>query len=223
MPLIGGSGGRGYYKIGWNAGAGGGAILVASPTSIAIGGEVWARGGDGYSPAGGGSGGGIRLRSPNVSVAQAGEVKATKGAGGCDIAYPSDGRIRIECEAGGQQLDGTISPAPVVEYSPSVLLPGSDAPVLRAALVNNVPVPDDPFARMLTPDVEIWESNPITVHVDGFNIPVGASVKLRVVPIRADPFTVTGTLSDAGGGLVTADLSVTFPSGPSEVQLRATW
>ena len=77
FPLVGGSGGEGANTSYASGGAGGGAILIASSTSIAVTGSILARGGQGaavfngfgdtnHQIGGGGSGGAIRLVAPVV-------------------------------------------------------------------------------------------------------------------------------------------------------------
>lgn len=98
--LIGGGGGGGGgdgscgAACGWAGGGGGGAIQISSRASISIGGELRARGGDGYGIAGsgggaggGGAGGAFLLEAPAIAVngtivVDGGDGGAAGGAGG---------------------------------------------------------------------------------------------------------------------------------------------
>jgi len=82
----------------------------------------------------------------------------------------------------------------------------------------------DPGGGILTTDVDLSVTGACTIDIEATGIPVGTSVSVRVIPARGNVITATSTpLADAGGGLLTATASVTFPSGRSEVQLRANW
>lgn len=111
-PLIGGGGGGGGGDgscggaCGWPGGGGGGAIQLSSRASIAISGQLRARGGDGFGLAGnaggaggGGAGGTFVLEAPTITLA--GTVTVDGGNGG-----PSGGGN------GGAGATGASSPTP---------------------------------------------------------------------------------------------------------------
>lgn len=236
FPLIGGSGGSaGPNSPG--AGAGGGAILIASSGSITLtaGSIISAIGGRGLGPnsgplAGGGSGGAVRLIAGN-QIAGSGFILATGGhagtsSGGC--LFAGVGRIRIE----GQEavnLTGTISPTPHIVNTPGSVFPDSSAPKLNVVAIENALalVPEDPSAGILTSDVDIQPASPNVisrVFIEATNIAPGTRVEVRIVPARGPVLTVSSTdLIDAGDGVLTATADVVFPPGRSEIQLRANW
>jgi hypothetical protein len=97
VPLVGGGGGGGGgdatndVGYGWPGGGGGGGVQIAARISIAIPGEISARGGTGYGVVGdidggggGGAGGGVLLESPTVSIA--GSIVVDGGDGGPSAA-----------------------------------------------------------------------------------------------------------------------------------------
>ncbi len=113
VPLYGGCGGGAgggtkYIKAGYGAG-GGGAIQIASNTTITVNGIIWAPGGGGGgSPQGGGGGGGgsggaILLEAPAIGVS--GIIAANGGgggaAGGNSSGYPGKVGLQSTAQAPG--------------------------------------------------------------------------------------------------------------------------
>jgi hypothetical protein len=97
VPLVGGGGGGGGgdatndVGYGWPGGGGGGGVQIAAAISIAIPGEISARGGIGYGVVGdvdggggGGAGGGVLLESPMIAIT--GSIVVDGGDGGPSAA-----------------------------------------------------------------------------------------------------------------------------------------
>ncbi len=232
LPSIGGSGGTtgdtSSSQCGDN-GAGGGAILIAATGEIVLNtnGGISACGGRpaGYM-GGGGSGGGIRLLADTISGGG-----ALRAYGGVCQGCPADartanggaGRIRI----GAYDFSGLTDPGDPnwIAGPPGPIFPPSDAPTLRATLVDTVSVPADPEAGIMTADLEISSSSVVTVEIEATNIPAGTTVNVIVTPHNGPKGTYTSTpLVDIGGGVLTATAEVSrFQAGRSEVYLRANW
>jgi hypothetical protein len=121
VPLVGGGGGGGGGDAtnnggyGWAGGGGGGAIQIAARLAITIGGEISARGGNGYGGTtmvdgggGGGAGGGVLLESPMVTIG--GAVVVDGGNGGQGAAG-----------AGGTGATGTHAAQPGATSSSTMI------------------------------------------------------------------------------------------------------
>lgn len=217
VPLIGGSGGGGTSDGG---GSGGGAILIASSDVIALGpaGSITANGGSTTGVLGGaGSGGSIRMIANSVSGQ--GQLRAIGGAG----FYPGqDGRIRIDADM--VTLTDLGLPNWISSFAPMPVFPAANAPVLQVTTIGGQSASTDPAATIYTTETILNTGLPVTVGIEARNIPAGTTVSVRIVPARGAPFTVTSTpLVLQGGGVLTATATVTFPSGKSEIQLRANW
>jgi len=131
IPLIGGSGGSGYYTS-QNGGAGGGAILIAVTRTITVNGYCHADGGGaGYTWDG--SGGAIRLVANQITGT--GTLEALGGYG----APTSVGRIRLEANS----FSGGITvnpPGPgVTPSNPATIFPATNLNMwLSGEPANNV-------------------------------------------------------------------------------------
>jgi hypothetical protein len=137
----GGGGGSGDYlnrpEFGGTSGGGGGggALMISSPVSITISGQVLANGGPGGDAyigtglvtgcnpqpgagGGGGSGGVIFLSSPNITVAAGATVSTAGGAGGAQSEFATGGgggpgglgRIRLSVTPSTCTLSGSFNP-----------------------------------------------------------------------------------------------------------------
>lgn len=243
MPLIGGSGGSsGPNALARGAGAGGGAILIASGDGTIEGevnsrititstGKVRANGGGFYPDSHGGSGGAIRLMA--TTVEGPGRLEASgHGSNPCSefgcgpFVAPAGwcggaGRIRIE--AVNNSVSNTNPPF-TFGTPPGLIFPPASAPALRVTHINGVPVTGDPVAGITTQDVEIQREGASNVRIEATNVPEGTVVKVRVVPVLGPVIEVTSSpLKDLGGGVLVAFAGVVFPAGRSEIQLRANW
>lgn len=229
FPLIGGSGGGGGgpHIFGNSGGSGGGAILIASSQAISVStvpnvARINAAGALGNaSGGGGGSGGAIRMIAPTIFATSGGTVAHALGRGGSQGGGSgSDGRIRLEADTFvGVPI---CSPNPVTSH-PNAVFPPSTAPRLRATFVANQPVPSDPLGGIQTEDVSLNSLQPVTIAISANNVPLGTTVSVRIVPDRGDVIIVPSTPLAGTFANSTATAIVTFPSGRSEVALRANW
>lgn len=222
FPLIGGSGaGAGNNAISGGGGGGAGAILIASSGDITMAttGRVTADGGAAGLNGSGGSGGGIRLIANNLHgggqlLARSGNATGT-GAGG------ASGRIRIEATTNNFTDGGT--PNWVYDPIPGPVFPTSQ-PTLRVVSIDGVPAPTDPDAHITTTDLNINDAGSVVINIEATGIPAGTTVNVRIVSARAQSTGTTSTpLVNAGGGILTATATTTFPAGLTEVQLKANW
>jgi len=220
VPLIGGSGGGGHNGTDATAGAGGGAILIASSgnMSLAGGSLVKARGGNQFSTGSSyasGSGGAIRLIANEI--AGSGALSADGGSGS---GSASDGRIRLEAFSIAGYT-GTSIP-PLTFSGPGTLFPSSTAPVLRATTIDGQPIPVDPGAGIETKDVVV-QNDSVLLQIEAMNIPVGTTVEVFVKPAHGDPFFVFSSPLVGTFVLSTAQASITLPDAPVEIHLKANW
>lgn len=218
LPLCGGSGGGGGSGSNQPGGGGGGAILVASSTSIILTGSITANGGNSSrlcSDCGGGaggSGGGIRLVS-NV-ISGNGTISAIGGSPGDRGGVGGKGRIRIEAATNGR----TASTDPPYSYG----LPGNaflaNIPALTISLIGGIAPPATPIGNYNQPDVLLpgTTTNPVTVNISASNIPVGTTVKVRVIPQYGADSSVNTTLSGTDQSS-TASANVTLSTTYSNI------
>lgn len=239
IPLIGGSGGEGGQFPNTSGpfvagGAGGGAILIASSTSVTVspGGRITAVGGNsgwgnssgGEAVGGGGSGGAIRLAAPVLS-----------GSGHLDVRGGSSyqtgggpGWVRLESYSGGTSLVLDAGASLATRGSPLNAASLRPASAVRVVSVAGVAVRSSPQGSFSVPDVTISSGGLVPVSIEATGIPPGTTVTLRVFPqspadntvINLPPVqtTLSGTLS-----LSTATVSFAFPYGFSRGVLHATW
>lgn len=231
LPLIGGSGGTGFLE-GPNSpttyaggGGGGGAILIAATGTITVTGTISAQGGSGIPHwASSGSGGAIRLVGNEVSGtsilnALGGPPPSNGGPGGA-------GRIRIETNLDTGGLTGT--PAPSYNsstFSTATVWPDTSAPIITVSAVHTQSVPSDPRASLNPPfaDVNLTNPNPLDITVQGTNVPLNATVTVRIVPKRGQDFIVTASFisGDLTNSIWKAEAQL--PNGFSAIQARAVW
>lgn len=226
IPLIGGSGGGPDDDGSPGGGAGGGAILIASSATISLleGSQVSARGGTGNpiggNSTGGGSGGAIRLIANTITGG--GSLQANS-LGGSPVG--GLGRIRIEAF----DLDGYTGPnfPAYTASAPGTVFPPSNAPVLRATMVDGQPVPADPEAGVLTTDV-LAKNQTVIITIEARNIPTkGTTVVVQVRPAHGSAIFVTAPPLSGSFALSTTQvivpLSVPADEVPVEIQLIANW
>lgn len=136
-----------------------------------------------------------------------------------------DGRIRVD--APFIDLDDVGDPNWTFGACESPVFPPSNAPTLRAILVDGQDIPADPLGGIQTSDVQIVNVEPVQLLIEATNIPLETEVKVRVVPARGQDLEFTTTpphLQDPDGdGVLTALIEVQLPPGKSEIQLRANW
>lgn len=233
IPLVGGSGGGGGASVNNNrggaAGGGGGAILIASSGSITISGSITSRGGNGNSGnagGGGGSGGAIRLIANTISGA--GTLTATGGVGGgANVSFQGgaggQGYIRIEAyDYSG--FTGSSSPANIISFAFPHPVTSPNSPVLRISSVGGVTTPTTPIGTLQgVPDVIVPSSqtNPMTVALEGSNLPLGTIIQVTITPSKGARTTVQSTGLAGTEPASTASASVTLPGGISVVSASA--
>lgn len=213
-PLIGGSGGGADSNPVTAGGAGGGAILIASSETITLLGEISANGGVGFSFGGSGSGGGIRLVANQISGL--GMLRALGGTPGAGLG--GFGRIRVE--ATSDMLVDRGDP-PFTTSLPGLVFPEADAPSLRVTAINGKPVPVDPLATVVSEDVAFTTELPVTIEIEGQNVPLGLFVTVRIVQGLggASSVILSDTPLEGTLELSTTTAQFTFPTGAWEVQL----
>lgn len=233
QTLIGGSGGGGARgttgATGGGGGGGGGALLIASSGALSLTGVVNADGGDGGrmdNPyAAGGSGGAIRLTAGTVSgngqlLARGGCSRYSTGSRTCNASQTGGAAGRIRIEADVITYNGSAQPTYSADSPGALALTG--LPSVAFASIAGVAVPSEPTGAgdvVLPANV----SNPVSVAFTTANVPLGSTIRLRVVPAQGLPIestssAVTGSLAS---GAATA--SVTLPQGPSRLEASATF
>ncbi len=221
LPLIGGSGGSTVSGATNGAGAGGGAILIASDTQILVSGTIIADGGlEGAfnAAAGKGSGGAIRLIAD--TIAGTGNLLARGG----DDQFGTDGAAgRIRLETPNNLRGGSSNPASVWSATQGPVFPPAPAPKLTVVSVATIPAPADPLAGIDTEDVVIDDPNMIAIEIAAENVPLGTQVQVRIVPLRGAVINVLSTPLAGTLGASSATATVALPRGRSEIQLRANW
>ena len=190
LPLIGGSGGAGYYYDTQGGGAGAGAILIASAGTLTISGAVHANGGSSLDGASGGSGGGIRLVAN--TLAGSGTVQCM---GGICRDYGGLGRVRIERVVNNNTIQVTPDPSIVplqAGNAPLIWLP-TNGPTATIVSVGAVNAPTDPRASFGTygPDVTLPQTTNTTVIVQTVNAESASQVLVRVSPRANGNYTET--------------------------------
>ncbi len=210
QPLVGGSGGGGGASSetsdGGNGGGGGGAILLASSKDVIINGAVLANGGDiqwsNASYGGRGSGGAVLIRGDRISGN--GRVDAYGGTAGGAF---QNGRIRLE--AYYRQLAGSTRPISV-NSAPIANQDNNTLASLSVTQVAGQNVAQPPTGNTLTPDVVFTSAGPITVTVQGANIPDATPVRLRITTsesvIEAGPVNLSGNTAVFSGVVVPAGI-----------------
>lgn len=207
IPLIGGSGGCGGYYFGANdpshnvdrsGGAGGGAILIATASTLSLNGQIHCIGGTGSHRSGAGSGGGIRLVAETLSGV--GELNAAGGLS--PEGYNGGlGRIRIETVNTNTTL---VPPIP----DPSVLKLASDAappiwmpdggPAVIIESISGQLAPLDPRAGFgaVGADIVLPQITNTIVKVVTTNVEPASVVLVRVIPRANASFTQTSAILD---------------------------
>lgn len=236
LPLIGGSGGGGGAATanvrGSAGGGGGGAILIASSTSITLNGSILARGGGGdlqtcsTGPGGGGSGGAVRLIANTVKGG--GSIPVSGGAGtGCFSGQSSgsggQGFVRVEA-FDYSALTASTTPAGIISFALPHPVTISNAPTLRIASVGGIGAPASPTGSLQgVPDIIVptTQSNPVTVALEGANLPVGTVVQVTLTPSRGNRTTVQSTALAGSEAASTASASLSLPTGISVISASA--
>ena len=219
LPLIGGSGGAGSGCPTVVGGAGAGAIMIGSNTSVEINGSILARGGDSfaneYCAAGAGSGGGVRILCDQLLGV--GTINATGGNSGPNWSG-GHGRIRLESVS----YSGALTTFPRADIGspglPALTWAPSTAPTARIISIGGSSTPLDPRA-ILEPgasDVTLPNSGATVVTVECTNVPIppaSATVLILIKPKYGSTTAVNATYSSGSGSLSTWTANVTLPTG----------
>lgn len=240
QPLIGGSGGAGggagANSLGGAGGGGGGAILIASSTNITLNstGTIDAGGGlggNGFSPSapgGGGSGGAIRLIANTISGN--GNIRVNggnRGTGGNGGGIGGLGYIRAE----GFTL---TSFTPVINQGsiPTVASLGlpnpivlANAPEIKILSVAGINAPTNPKGTLqAVPDILVpnTQTNPVSVELEGRNLPANTGFTVTVTPSTGTPSSVTNLFTQSiSPGVFTGSVQVELPAGLSVISATA--
>ena len=234
VPLLGGSGGGGgahtSARVSYHGSAGGGAIMIASSTSISVNGFILAPGGNHSGLAGNGSGGAIRLVAPLVNGGcGSGKLSVIGGKNSsCAQSHGGDGKIRLEGFSVFPSCGTNIytPPAPVSIGRPvDSFIPQS---AVRIDSIDGVPVSLTPAGSFLfPPDVTINNSEPVPVVVSAKGIPPNTDITVKVFADNPnDPLTLSrnyiGTLAGTQEAS-TATVNIPFPFGLTRTYIRVSW
>ena len=231
LPLVGGSGGGGGGAIngsrGGAGGGGGGAILIASSGTITINGTIFARGGGSLSTtAAGGSGAGGAIRLIANAVVGTGTLNVSGGSRGCGASCAGDGArgyVRLEAYD-TNNFTGTSAPGNFISFALPHPITPPNAPQLRIASVGGVNAPAAPLGSLQgVPDIIVPSSqtNPVTVALEGSNLPVGTVVQVILTPATGARTTVQSGGLAGSESASTASASVTLPGGISVISASA--
>jgi hypothetical protein len=232
LPLIGGSGGGGggasNNTRGGPGGGGGGAILIASSGTITLNGTIFSRGGGGQSlvtGGGGGSGGAIRLISNTFTGT--GNLNVSGGSGGVNFHFGGtggQGYIRIEA-FDKNNFTGSSTPTNIISFALPHPITPTNAPSLRIASVGGVTAPSNPLGSLQgVPDVIVpsAQPNPLTVALEGANLPLGTIVQVTTTPSTGNRTTIQSSALAGTEASSTASASVNLPGGITVVSASAT-
>ena len=235
LPLIGGSGGgagaASANTRGGPGGGGGGAILIASSGTITLNGTIFSRGGIGsgcctfFSGGGGGAGGAIRLISNTFTGTGTMNVSGGTGAGGNFHSGGSGGQGYVRVEAFDKNnFTGSTTPTNIISFALPHPITPPNAPSLRIASVGGVNAPATPVGSLQgVPDIIVSSSqpNPLTVALEGANLPVGTIVQVTLTPSTGNRTTVQSSGLAGTEAASTASASVTLPGGITVVSASA--
>ncbi len=227
LPLIGGSGGGGGAASantrGGPGGGGGGAILIASSGTITINGTIFSRGGAAsgcctfFTGGGGGAGGAIRLISNTFTGSGTMNVSGGGGGGGNFHSGGNGGQGYVRVEAFDKNnFTGSTTPTNIISFSLPHPITPPNAPSLRIASVGGVNAPATPLGALQgVPDIIVPSSqpNPVTVALEGANLPVGTIVQVTLTPSTGNRTTVQSSGLAGTEAASTATASITLPGG----------
>ncbi|HET9713614.1 MAG TPA: hypothetical protein VFP64_17115, partial [Pyrinomonadaceae bacterium] len=127
------------------------------------------------------------------------------------------GYIRVEA-FDKNNFTGASVPTNIISFAlPRALVP-PNAPSLRIASVGGVTAPSNPLGSLQgVPDVIVPSSqpNPVTVNLEGANLPIGTIVQVTLTPSTGNATTVQSSGLAGTEAASTASASVTLPGGIS--------
>lgn len=155
-------------------------------------------------------------------IAGSGTLQATGSAVG-----DNGGGGRIRFEAPDVTFGGTTTPEASVSFAPGLVFvvqtPELKVVSVESALGIMFPVPDDPDARVTTPDTEVTGGTEYTLNIAAQFVPPGTTVLVLVARAHGTPFRFTSEPLVGTFNASTTTAQVTIPQGRSEIQLRANW
>jgi hypothetical protein len=180
---------------------GGGAIVIASSTSIVLNGAIAAQPTSLswfplYGNLSNGSGGAIRLVANSVNISGTLQAYGFSFNSTVSTVDFSPGVVRVEAAPGALTFTGSSTPQAVLSaINPIVGLPAT--PTLRLVSIGGFPIPAGSGTRADTVDLLLPTqlADPIPLVVEASNIPVGSQVTVLVANNSgsATPGTLTGT------------------------------
>ncbi len=216
IPLIGGSGSGGTNEGVASGAGGGGAILIATPGTVSIGGSISAKGG--YSPSNNAAGSGGAVRVIAASVAGAGSIYATGPTGAGSI-----GRIRLETNSLTTSLVTLPETIGVPPANSPIIWPATNAPKARVVSVDAISAPVDPRSPLIAAaDVAIQNNAPVNILIETRDFPIEGVVQLAVIPKFGNRSWFTATRIGGDINVATWQVTTVLPQGFVTLQARAT-
>src|SRR6185437_9357937 len=167
-------------QYGAQGGAGGGALLIASSTTITLDasagegyGFIDARGGTGGNRGCGGAGGAVRLVANTIANKGPSVITTSELGGVACGSSPQNGVVRLEANSLStpSEVFGTL----ITSLPFALNLPKAPPPVITVASIDGVAINANPFGF---PDKTINTGSPVPVVIQATNLPTGATVTL---------------------------------------------
>jgi len=223
VPLVGGSGAGAANSLGSTTSgtAGGGAILIGCRNRITLNGTITCRSGNIATYATAGSGGAVRLVADSVLGTGVADVRP--GSSGTGSKVGGQGRIRLETSNYAGAIIFQPSTIVVPPDNPVILWPASSEPKCRIVSVDGNVAPNDPRANLNAPDADVIfpTGGPVEIVVEINNMPLDATVSLRVVPVRGDAISAVATHIQGNASSSTWGATIDVPNGHAAIQARA--
>jgi hypothetical protein len=131
--------------------------------------------------------------------------------------------VRVEAYDYGS-LTASTSPTNIISFALPHPVTISNAPALRIASVGGVGSPASPTGSLQgVPDIVVptSQANPMTVALEGVNLPVGTVVQVTLTPSRGNRSTVQSSPLAGTEAASTASASLSLPTGLSVVSATA--
>jgi hypothetical protein len=219
LPLVGGSGGHGgtFYGDGVNSrvqggAAGGGAILIASETTITVYGSIMARGGNAgfLAVAGGGSGGAIRLIAPVIAGQGVIDADVDRNLQG---ALGGSGWVRLEARTNlfqGQVL-GVARTTSLMDSTPL----GLNDPRTRITVLDIAGTSLTGRARgtFAAPDVTVATTSAVIINARVDHPPVEEIVYRLYLYSQNEFLTIVEPVQTSGSNPLNLRFETPIPSG----------
>ena len=170
----------------------------------------------------GGAGGSLRIVAHRVI----GSANLNLGGGfrPGDLLRSAGGLLRVETDSNEAQftIDG-VGGGSYISF-PTAPVP-TNQPLLRITQLNGQAAPPAPRALLSAPDVSFASSveTPVSVTVQGMNVPLGTAVNIKVVPAAGAVTTAVTTGLTGSVGDSTAQATVSLPPGAGIITATATF